>query len=247
MSQAQKDILLFVHGMCHGAWCWQENFIPYFENKGYQCIAIDLPGHEVEGSDVSINHLSMKDYLKALSTLITSLERPPILIGHSMGGMVIQQYLKKGICKKVILMASVPPSGSLKASLRLLLSKPASIQYLLKGDLLQIARKYKGLMLGDRVDEAYSARFRDKLCAESMLAYFQLLFPIFNTKRIKRFPMLVIGGDNDQLLTIGEFKSTAKHYNADLEVIANGSHDLMLDPDYEISAAIIEQWIMKDD
>ncbi len=40
-----KETIVFVHGMCHGAWCWEEQFIPYFKELGYNCIAFNLPGH----------------------------------------------------------------------------------------------------------------------------------------------------------------------------------------------------------
>lgn len=39
-----KGALDLVHGICHGAWCW-ENFINFFAGHGYQCYAIRLPGH----------------------------------------------------------------------------------------------------------------------------------------------------------------------------------------------------------
>jgi pimeloyl-ACP methyl ester carboxylesterase len=54
---------------------------------------------------------------------------------------------------------------------------------------------------------------------------------------------LVVGGSKDGLITVREFESTAKHYNAKLTIIEGGSHDLMLDEDYEKSALAIEKWI----
>lgn len=36
--------LVFVHGSYHGAWCWRENFMPYFSAAGYDCYAISLRG-----------------------------------------------------------------------------------------------------------------------------------------------------------------------------------------------------------
>lgn len=40
----QKGSIVFVHGVCHGAWCW-ERFLKYFSEKGYNCFALSLRGH----------------------------------------------------------------------------------------------------------------------------------------------------------------------------------------------------------
>jgi pimeloyl-ACP methyl ester carboxylesterase len=78
------------------------------------------------------------------------------------------------------------------------------------------------------------------MCAESFSAYMGLLIPITYTRSV---PILVIGGSKDGLITVREFENTASHYNAKLSIIEGGSHDLMLDEDYEKSALAIEKWI----
>jgi alpha-beta hydrolase superfamily lysophospholipase len=55
--------------------------------------------------------------------------------------------------------------------------------------------------------------------------------------------MLVVGGSTDGLITVKEFEQTSKHYNAKLEIIEGGSHDLMLDEDFEKSAKVIKEWL----
>jgi pimeloyl-ACP methyl ester carboxylesterase len=40
----QLHPMLFVHGMSHAAWCWEEEFIPYFTALGYDCYALSLRG-----------------------------------------------------------------------------------------------------------------------------------------------------------------------------------------------------------
>ena len=57
--------------------------------------------------------------------------------------------------------------------------------------------------------------------------------------------MLVMGGSRDGLISVKEFKQTAKHYKAELEIIEGGSHDLMLDDEYLKSSELIHQWINK--
>ena len=231
-----KETIVFVHGMCHGAWCWEEQYIPYFEKLGYKCIAFNLPGHETEGNTKRISY-SLGDYVQALRNEVEKLNEPPILIGHSMGGMILQHFLKTGYCKKAVLMSSVPPSGVLMASIRILFSYPGAIPYLLRRNLAGAFKKYPHLMLNKDV---LIERYAHRMCAESFSAYLGLLIPIPHNTLI---PILVIGGSKDGLISVCEFESTAKHYNSKLVIIEGGSHDLMLDEDYEKSTLEIAKWI----
>jgi pimeloyl-ACP methyl ester carboxylesterase len=228
-----KETIVFVHGMSHGAWCWEEHFIPYFEKLGYTCVAFDLPGHEVQGSTRRISY-SLGDYVAALHRVVANLEAPPIIIGHSMGGMILQHFLKTGTCKKAILLASVPPCGVLFASLRALFRYPGLIPYLLQLNLLGGFKKYPQLMFNN------TSRFASFMCSESFIAYLGLMLPVYHRTSV---PLLVVGGSADGLITVQEFADTAKHYKAPLEIIEGGSHDLMLDKDFEKTAEVIKSWI----
>lgn len=231
-----KETIVFVHGMCHGAWCWDEQFIPYFERLGYHCIAFNLPGHETEGSIRRISY-SLSDYVQALRNEVEKLDEPPIIIGHSMGGMILQHFLKTGSCKKAILMSSVPPSGALLPSIRVIFRYPGVIPYLLRRNLTGAFKKYPHLMLNKTL---LIARYAHRMCAESFRAYLGLFIPV---SHISSIPILVLGGSQDGLLNVREFESTANYYQAKLTIIEGGSHDLMLDEDYEKSALAIEKWI----
>ena len=231
-----KETIVFVHGMCHGSWCWEEQFVPYFEKLGYNCISFNLPGHETEGSLQRISY-SLSDYVQALRKLVESLEEPPVIIGHSMGGMILQHFLQTGTCKKAVFMSSVPPSGALVACFRVISRYPGLIPYLVRRNLIGAFTKYPHLMLNKPI---LIARYAHRMCAESFKAFLGLLMPVSHTSSI---PILVVGGSKDALISIRELKSTANHYNAKLTIIEGGSHDLMLDEDFEKSALAIAEWI----
>ena len=231
-----KETIVFVHGVCHGSWCWEEKFIPYFKELGYDCIALNLPGHETLGSTQRISY-ALNEYVQALHQAVAKLDKPPIIIGHSMGGMILQRFLKTGSCKKAILMSSVPPTGALFASLRVIFKHLGTLPYLFTGDLLGVFRKYPLLMFNDI---KIADRFSPYMCAESFLAFLGLVVPIF--PKITT-PLLVVGGSQDQLITVKEFAQTAKRYGTKLEIIEGGSHDLMLDEDFERTAKVIQEWI----
>ena len=84
--------IILVHGAWHGAWCWNQ-LIPLLQQAGHQVIAPDLPGH---GSDATPrNKISLKRYVASLETLLLSDDQPAVLIGHSMGGVVISQLAER--------------------------------------------------------------------------------------------------------------------------------------------------------
>jgi alpha-beta hydrolase superfamily lysophospholipase len=123
-------------------------------------------------------------------------------------------------------------------SLRVLIKHPGGIKYLFQANLLGVFRKYPSLMFGSN---ARTAEYVDKMCAESFWAYLHLMIPLLRIK--KGIPMLVMGGTEDLLISVKEFRQTAIKYGAELMLMDGGSHDLMLDSDYESYAGKIHAWI----
>lgn len=89
-----KGFIVLVHGICHGAWCW-ENFIDFFATEGYQCYAVSLRGHGKSEGRATLNSFTLSDYVEDVKTVVGKCTTKPFLIGHSMGGAVVQQYIGK--------------------------------------------------------------------------------------------------------------------------------------------------------
>jgi pimeloyl-ACP methyl ester carboxylesterase len=78
---------VLVHGSFQAAWCWRE-IVPRLESKGHHCVAFDLPGH---GSDaMAPGDVTLQDYVNAVIKIIEQIPEAPILVGHSMAGMISQ-------------------------------------------------------------------------------------------------------------------------------------------------------------
>ncbi|MEZ5581984.1 MAG: alpha/beta fold hydrolase [Candidatus Competibacteraceae bacterium] len=116
--------LLFVHGAFVGAAVWDAHFLAYFAEHGYSAHAVSLRGHGGSAGHESLSWHSLADYVDDLRRTVAVLDAPPVLIGHSMGGMVVQKYLEMHAVPGLVLMASVPPHGSLSALWGLWASKP---------------------------------------------------------------------------------------------------------------------------
>jgi pimeloyl-ACP methyl ester carboxylesterase len=104
--------------MFHGAWCWEEHFLPYFAQRGHAAHALSLCGHVGSEGCERLRWTSLADYVSDLGQVANQLPSLPVLVGHSMGGMIIQKYLQSHQSPAAVLLASVSPKGSLPASLR---------------------------------------------------------------------------------------------------------------------------------
>jgi pimeloyl-ACP methyl ester carboxylesterase len=79
---------VLVHGGWHGAWCWRR-VAPLLEARGHRALAPDLPGHGDDRTPVAA--LSLQAYADRVGEALSACAAPAVLVGHSLGGMVIAQ------------------------------------------------------------------------------------------------------------------------------------------------------------
>jgi pimeloyl-ACP methyl ester carboxylesterase len=95
----------------HGSWCW-EKVVPLLEQAGHQVEALDLPGN---GQDKTpIREITLAAYTKRMCEALDAHPEPVILVGHSMGGIVITQVAEErpaNIRRLVYLTALLPQNG----------------------------------------------------------------------------------------------------------------------------------------
>jgi pimeloyl-ACP methyl ester carboxylesterase len=92
MSNADKKHFVLVHGAWHGAWCW-EKVVPLIEAAGHAVDTIDLPG--LGEDQTPILEVTLDKYVNAVTDLIESIGKPVVLVGHSLGGIIITQTAEK--------------------------------------------------------------------------------------------------------------------------------------------------------
>jgi pimeloyl-ACP methyl ester carboxylesterase len=82
----------FVHGAWHGDWCWK-NVRPLLENRGHTVIANDLPG--LGNDQTPAAEITLVRYRDAVCESLEKEREPVILVGHSMGGIVITEVAER--------------------------------------------------------------------------------------------------------------------------------------------------------
>src|SRR5450432_3814471 len=100
--------IVMVHGAFCGGWVF-ERFRGPFEAAGFEVVAPDLRGHGEGEAPSAVVGASMTDYAADIATLCNDFAEPPVLLGHSMGGLVAQLAARKARIKALVLLAPSPP------------------------------------------------------------------------------------------------------------------------------------------
>lgn len=79
---------VLVHGSWHGAWCW-EKIIPLLKARGHRAVAPDLPAHGADRTPIAA--ITLQSYVDRVGEVLDASTEPVVLVGHSMGGVVISQ------------------------------------------------------------------------------------------------------------------------------------------------------------
>jgi pimeloyl-ACP methyl ester carboxylesterase len=108
--------IVFIHGLFMNPKSW-ESWKSYFEKNGYTCIIPTYPYHEGEPAELrtKINpvlaKISLEDVVQSVRQSIQSLSEPPILVGHSMGGLIAQKIVNRAEAAAAVCINSAPPKG----------------------------------------------------------------------------------------------------------------------------------------
>jgi pimeloyl-ACP methyl ester carboxylesterase len=238
--------LLFVHGAWHGAWCW-ENFLPYFAEQGYEVHALSLRGHgNSEGRD-GIRWYSTSDYVADVAQVVESLRPSPVLVGHSMGGYVVQKYLENQTAPAAVLLASIPTVGIIGMLLRMLRRHPAStlkaLAMLNTWYFVSTPALAKDYFFSDHYPDDRFLKYYAHIQPESFrMALEAAILNLPRPRKIKT-PLLVLGAENDRVFSAAEQRKTARAYKTEATLYPDMAHDMMLERGWESVADQILSWL----
>lgn len=240
--------LLFVHGAYVGAWCWDEHFLPWFAERGYRASALSLRGHGDSSGRERLNWLSLRDYVADLEQVVATLPRPPVLIGHSMGGLVVQKYLERHQVPAVVLLAPVPPSGLMSLNWWVGLTRTELMHdlWLVQAGAAHYAsfQRLRDALFSRALPDAEAKRLLAQVQGESQRALWDMNG--WDLPRLPRQlpPSLVIGAGNDALVPRFAVAETARALGCAPQWIDGMAHIMMLDPHWEQVATRIDAWLL---
>lgn len=245
-EKAYPTPLLFIHGAFTAAWCWDEHFLPFFAQAGYAAHALSLSGHGASPGRERLDTFSIDNYVDDISRVVATLPAPPVLIGHSMGGFVVQKYLEKHTAPAAVLMCSVPPQGLLASAIGMMFSKPALMKDLngmLTGGKVALESLRDGLF-AQPVSLDLLQKFAQNAQPESHRALWDMsLFCLPRPQLVSRTPLLVQGAELDHLIAASLVEMTARTYGTESHIFSGMGHGLMLEHDWIKPAQNLLDWI----
>jgi pimeloyl-ACP methyl ester carboxylesterase len=236
--------LLLVHGAWHGAWCW-EGFQDYLSENGVRSFAVNLRGHGGRPCVTSLRWTRLKEYVDDVSQAFEIIKKntgiSPVVVGHSMGGLVVQKFLEsRSEVPMAILLASVPPQGVWRTTMDIALHHP--LDFLMVNlslslwPLVNSETKAKRLFFSDTMSDELVLDYSRRLQDESYLGFLDMLaFALPKTDRIST-EIAVYGGEKDVIFPPARVRDTARTYGVEPQMFPDMAHDMMLDRGWELVA-----------
>ena len=239
--------LLFIHGMLHGAWCWDVHFLDYLAKHGFAAFAVNLRGHGASEGRENLRWTRIADFVADVADTVHQLPSRPILIGHSMGGFVIQKYLEDNDAAGAVLLSDPPPVGLLGTALRIARRRPLVFARVnLTLSLLpviatpQLARE--AFFSSDFPDEELRGYWR-LMQDESYRAFLDMV-ALDQPRPVKvKTPLLILGAARDNMLKPVEIEATARAYHTQCHIIPDAAHNSMLEARWETVAERMLVWL----
>ncbi|MBK5232392.1 MAG: alpha/beta hydrolase [Thermoleophilia bacterium] len=235
-QETGKPSILFVHGAAHGAWCWQ-HWMEMTAAAGYPSHAVSLRGHA--GSEGSLMKATLSSYVDDVIRTAATLPGQPILVGHSLGGLVVQRTIARVPVRAAVLVAPLAARSGYRTLFSIFRQHPGDGAKILLGGSIPMRYDYLFESLSKSEADGYI-----ELCGgESSLAQFQVIFHRPSPGPVDRAPVLVLGTPEDNLIPPADLRDTARRYSATLSEFPGMGHDLMLDEGRQEPGKAMVDWL----
>jgi non-heme chloroperoxidase len=242
VADASKAPVLCLPGLFAGAWVF-EGLLPLLAARGYPASAISYRGHPPLSPLASIGRQSLADFTADASAAARDLDRP-IVIGHSLGGLVALLMAERNLIRAAVLLSPAPPRGISVLSPPILARMATYLPALLfSRPFLPKAAHLDALVL-NCVPRADRAAVRDRFVPDSGRASREIALGAFKVPAgAIRAPMLVVGAEHDRFIPVGVSRRIAARYHVPFHTAAGHGHFLFSEPGWEGEASVILDWI----
>lgn len=248
--------ILMIHGMWGGGWYWQP-MKAFFEQQGYRCLTPDLRFHDLkvgEEPNPELGSLSLNDYVDDLETLINSLPEKPIVMGHSMGGIIAQKLAERGLADLLVLACPAPPNDVVALSWSSFKSfAPLFLQSKFwkrphKPSFENVVESSFQMIPVEKRQQYY-----DQLVYESGWVAVEIGLPFLDKKEATKVmsskvtcPTLVFSAEHDRLTPVKLVKKVANKYpQADYHCFLGQTHWVIAEQGWETCAQYVLQWLQE--
>ena len=254
--------LLLIHGAWLSARSW-ENYVEYFERRGFAVSAPEWPRKHGDTAELRKNTdqlagLGVKEIVDHYEQLIRELGEPPVLIGHSYGGLFVELLLDRGLGRAGVAMSPAPPKGILALPFSTLKAGSPALAHPSKwhGVVALTLEEFTYGFVNTFSPEAAAAAYERYAVPETGQIFYEAGFANFHLhpptevhfKNGERAPLLIVGAGEDHTVPAKLSKAQYKRYERSpaktnyLE-FEGRPHLHMAADDWEEIAAAIDGWL----
>lgn len=246
--------ILFVPGYFAGAWVF-DRFLQYFAERGHAGYAVNLRGRGGSAlrSGTLLGQVSLMDFVedaRDVAGWITERSGPPIVVGHSMGGLIAQKLAEEGVARALVLLSPAPPRGISVMTKLLLRRQLKHLPSLLRSRrIIPRWRDMRDLVL-NRVPESEQRTMFERFVPESGRAGREMSLGgvKVSAERIREHgcPVLVVTSDEDRFIPPKIAQRVATRYRAPLFMARGHGHLMLQEPGWKETASFVAGWLERE-
>ena len=260
MKSIQSKQVVFVTGAFVTSRGWQP-WQQFFENKGYTVHAPSWPHKEGTAkeardrkpNDLPLAKLHLKDVINHYSQLIESLPEKPIIIGHSLGGLMTQVMLNRGLAAGAVVIHSVPPLGVIPYEFSFLKAGWRSLGLFTSLDktyLMSLKTWQYAFTNGMTLEEQKASYEANTIPESKRAARGGLSFTAKIDFRKPHAPLLFVAGSKDNIIPASLNRRNFKRYKdkgsiTEFKEFEGNNHYVLGLPNWQQTADYVYQWIQQ--
>jgi len=252
----------------HGAWvtplCW-EPFIRFFQQKGYRCLAPAWPYHDRPVEELrrspspELARLGASGILGDFERIIHGLDEPPILIGHSFGGLWVQILLDRGLGSAGVAIDSAPPRGVVPRQWTALRSNAAVLLTAMPRSVVSLTvEQFRYAFAHTAPAAEVRAAYERHVVPETRRIFFQAAISLLDPgsplkvdfRNPSRAPLLLVAGANDHIVPAAQNRANYAKYGGstartDFKEFPGRTHWIIAQDGWEEVADYVESWVRR--
>ena len=247
-ARPSRPPMLMVHGIMGGGWYFAK-WLRFFAARGHPAYALNLRGHHGSRPVDDFGRVSIMDYVTDVSDVSYSIRErhlgaSPILVGHSMGGLVMQKAAESLAPAALVLLSSVPPRGIPLVSWPLFRRELKHVpEMMLSRSVIANPRDVAALFL-NRVDPPDVTSFVERWTPASGRVGREITFGCIavDAKRVAA-PVLAVAGADDVAIPPRIQRKVARKYGAAFRVYERNAHFLIWESGWDVIATDVAAWM----
>jgi pimeloyl-ACP methyl ester carboxylesterase len=261
-TDSDRIPLLLIHGAWLSARSW-ETYADYFGERGFAVSAPEWPRkqgdvEEIRETTDEVKGLGVKEIVDHYEALIRELDQPPVLIGHSYGGLFVELLLDRGLGRAGVAMSPAPPKGILALPFSTLRAASPALAHPSKwhGVVTLTLEEFTYAFVNTFSPEDAKAAYERYAVPETGQIFYEAGFANFHLHpptevhfaNEHRTPLLIVGAEKDHTVPASLSKAQFKKYEhspakTDYLEFEGRPHLHMVAPDWQEVAAAIDSWL----